>query len=43
MFILDQDKKCLKQKNYKDLEIAVADFIQTNELCTGRSFRRRIK
>lgn len=33
MFILDQDKKCLKQKNYKDLEIAVADFIQTNELC----------
>ena len=33
MFILDSDKKCLKQKNYKDLEIAVADFIQTNELC----------
>jgi len=32
MFILDEDKKCLKQKNYKDLEIAVADFIKTNDL-----------
>ena len=32
MFILDHDKKCLKQKNYKDLEIAVADFIKTNDI-----------
>ena len=32
MFILDEQKKCLKSKNYKDLEIAVADFLRTNEI-----------
>tara|TARA_B110001469_G_C9647729_1_gene328443 strand:- start:643 stop:1947 length:1305 start_codon:yes stop_codon:yes gene_type:complete len=32
MFILDDDKKCLKQKNYKDLEIAVGDFINQNNI-----------
>ena len=32
MFILNIDKKCLKQKNYKDLEIAVSDFISINEI-----------
>ena len=32
MFILDDDKKCLKQKNYKDLEIAVSDFISLNNI-----------
>ena len=32
MFILDDDKKCLKQKNYKDLEIAVSDFIYQNNI-----------
>ena len=33
MFISDESKKCLKLKNYKDLEIAVADFIKVNEIC----------
>jgi putative phage-type endonuclease len=32
MFIEDRDKKCLKQKNYKDLEIAVSEFITQNEV-----------
>ena len=32
MFILDSDKKCMKQKNYKDLEIAVKDFINENNV-----------
>ena len=32
MFILDDDKKCLKQKNYKDLEIAVSEFISLNNI-----------
>ena len=32
MFILDDDKQCLKQKNYKDLEIAVSDFIYQNNI-----------
>ena len=34
MFIFDSEKKCLKQKNYKDLEIAVSEFINLNELIT---------
>jgi putative phage-type endonuclease len=32
MFISDEEKRCLKQKNYKDLEIAVADFLKVNEI-----------
>ena len=32
MFILDQDKKCMKLKNYKDLEIAISDFLKLNEI-----------
>ena len=32
MFILDSDKKCMKLKNYKDLEIAVSDFLKLNEI-----------
>jgi putative phage-type endonuclease len=32
MFISDDDKKCLKQKNYKDLEIAVSEFISLNNI-----------
>ena len=32
MFILDEDKKCLKQKNYKDLEIVVSEYITENNL-----------
>lgn len=32
MFISDEDKKCLKLKNYKDLEIATSDFIKLNDI-----------
>ena len=32
MFIADCEKKCLKQKNYKDLEIAVSEFLKLNEI-----------
>ena len=32
MFISDDDKKCLKQKNYKDLEIAVGEYLKTNDI-----------
>ena len=32
MFISDENKKCLKSKNYKDLEIAIAEFIKLNEI-----------
>lgn len=32
MFILDEDKKCMKLKNYKDLEIAISDFLKLNEI-----------
>jgi putative phage-type endonuclease len=32
MFILYEDKKCMKQKNYKDLEIAISDFLKLNDV-----------
>lgn len=32
MFISDHDKKCLKQKNYKDLEIAIDEFLTLNNI-----------
>ena len=32
MFILEEDKRCLKQKNYKDLEIVVSEYIKENNL-----------
>ena len=32
MFISDDDKKCLKQKNYKDLEIAIDEFLTLNNI-----------
>lgn len=32
MFISDEDKKCLKQKNYKDLEIAIDEFLTLNNI-----------